>query len=112
MFDSVPACWKQLCDAHQREVDALIGSFYDESHVNPDKYPWAIDNIKKYLDLGYVNIDEMPKFRADYLETRGGESIFADPHFGSATGYYSAADTNANGSILIDYHDGFVLNLQ
>ena len=109
MFDAMPACWKQLCEAQRREVAALIGSFYDESRANPDKDPWAIDNLKKYLDLGYVKLDEMPKFRAAYLATRGDESIFADPPFGSATDDDSAAGINANGSTLLDQHDGFAL---
>ena len=51
----------------------------------------------------------MPKFCVAYLVTRGDESIFADPPFGSATDDDSAADTNANGSTLLDRHGGFVL---
>ena len=100
---------EKLCEAKRREVAANIGSFYDYSRANPDKYPWVIDNLKKYLDLGYVKIDEIPKFRADYLETHDDESIFADTLFGSATDDDSASNTNANGSTLLDQHDGFVL---
>ena len=40
----------KLCETQQREVAAIIGSFYDESRVNPNKDPWEIDNPKNYLD--------------------------------------------------------------
>ena len=46
-----------MCQTKRREVVALIGSFYDDFCANTDKYPWEIDNTKKYLDLGYVKID-------------------------------------------------------
>ena len=39
MFSAIPEFWKQLCDAQWREVDAIIGSFYDEYHSNPDTDP-------------------------------------------------------------------------
>ena len=99
----------KLCDSKWCEVAALIGSFYDDYLSNPDKYPWAIDNINKYLYLGYVKFDKMTKFRVAYLETCGDESIISYPPFGIVTDDDSDADTNSNGYILLDHHDGFIL---
>lgn len=61
MFDAMPACWKNLAEVQRREVAALIGSFYNESHAFPQKHPWSVSNLKKFLNLGYVNLVDMPK---------------------------------------------------
>lgn len=108
MFNAMPACWKNLAEAQRREVAALIGSFYDESRADPEKHPWSVGNLKKYLDLGYVNLVDMPKFRAAYLATRGDESIFVDPppHDTTET---TARSINSNNTSVLDNHDGFTL---
>ena len=37
---------------------------------------------KKYLNLGYVKLDDLPKFCAAYFETLGDDSVFVEPtHF-------------------------------
>jgi hypothetical protein len=108
MFDAMPACWKNLAEAKRREVAALIGSFYDESRADPEKHPWSVGNLKKFLDLGYVNLVDMPKFRAAYLATRGDESIFVDPPPHGTTDNTARSVTSSNTSVL-DNHVGFAL---
>ena len=85
-------------------VAALIGSFYDNSRANPSKDPWSIDNLKKYLNLGYVKLDDISKYRAAYLATLGDESIFADPIVQSIFPNDAAGESK-----LLDKHDGFSL---
>ena len=66
----MPACWKHLDEQQRRDVAALIGSFYDESNTGCSKELWALPNIKKFLNLGYVKLDDLAKFRLAYLATR------------------------------------------
>ena len=54
-----------------REVATLLGSFYDESRGDHNKEPWSIPNLKNYLNLGYVKLDDLPKFRPTYFATLG-----------------------------------------
>lgn len=108
MFDAMPACWKNLAEAQRREVAALIGSFYDESRADPEKHPWSVGNLKKFLDLGYVNLVDMPKFRAAYLATRGDESIFVDPPPHDTTDT-TARSVTSNSTSVLENHDGFTL---
>lgn len=105
IFDAMPACWKKLDETQRREVAALIGSFYEESRVDRSKEPWSINNIKRYLNLAYTNLDDIFKLRAAYMATRGDESIFSDPPKESSP----SNDSVAAGSKLLDDHDGFAL---
>ena len=75
-FDAMPTCWKHLDEQQRRDVAALIGLFYDESKAGCLKEPWALTNIKKSLNLGYVKLDDPAKFRAAYLATQGNYSVF------------------------------------
>ena len=75
-FDSMPACWKHLDEQQRRDVAALIGSFYDEPKAYCSKELWALTNIKKFLNLGYVKLYDLAKFRVDYLATHGNDSVF------------------------------------
>ena len=69
-------------EPQHREVATLLGSFYDESCGECNKEPWSIPNLKKYLNLGYVKLDDLPKFRAVYFLTLGDDSVFVEPsHF-------------------------------
>jgi len=104
MFDAMPACWKHLDEAQRREVAALIGSFYDASRVDASKDPWSIENVKKYLNLGYVKLDDIYKFRAAYLATLQDDSLFVEPPF-----FSPASDTDVASSNLLEKHDGFAL---
>lgn len=98
-FDSMPACWKNLEELQRREVATLIGSFYTESHGDCTKDPWSVPNLKKYLNLGYVKLEDLPKFRAAYFATLGDDSVLAEPlHF------VEPPSENTN---LLDDHDGF-----
>jgi hypothetical protein len=68
------------------------------------KEPWSLHNLKTFLNLGFVTLDDVPKYRAAYLATRGDESIFVDP----PPGVVAATVTN-NDHPLLDKHDGFAL---
>lgn len=103
IFDAMPACWKHLLEPQRREVAALIKAFYDESLADPSKDPWSVDNIKKYLNLGYVKLDDTQKFRAAYLASLGDESIFVTPVV------EDKAATTSTSSKLLDDHDAFAL---
>jgi len=104
MFDAMPACWKKLTEAERRKVAAVIGSFYDKSRADPMKEPWSLCNLKTFLNLGFVSLGDVPKFRAAYLATRGDESIFVDPPPVADT-----APVTNNNHPLLDKHDGFAL---
>ena len=77
----------------------LIGSFYTESHGDCTKNPWSVPNIKKYLNLGYVKLDDLPKFCAAYFATLGDDFVFAEP-------LYFVEPPPENANLLYD-HDGF-----
>ena len=78
----MPACWKNLEEPQRCEVATLLGLFYDDSHGDRNKEPWSITNLKNYLDLGYVKLDELYKFLADYFSTLGDDLVFVEPtHF-------------------------------
>ena len=68
-FNSMPACWKNFYEPQHREVATLLGSFYDESRGDRNKEPWLISNLKTYLNLGYVKLDDLHKVHSDYLAT-------------------------------------------
>lgn len=68
-----------MTEAERQKVAAVIESFYDESRANPMKEPWSLPNLKTFLNLGFVSLDDVPKYRAAYFATRGDESIFNDP---------------------------------
>ena len=104
MFDAMPACWKKLTEAERPKVAAVIKLFYDESRANPMKEPWSLHNLKTFLNLGFVTLDDVPKYRADYLATRGDESIFVDP-----PPVVVAATVTNNDHPLLDKHDVFAL---
>ena len=106
-FDAMPACWKNLKENQRREVSALIGSFYDESKADCSKEPWSLYNLKKFLNLGYVKLDDLSKFRAAYLATRGDDSVFVEPCFIDRP----ANDTPKveGNTTLLDEYDGFAL---
>ena len=81
-FDSITACWDNLEEPQRYEVATLLGLFYDESRGDRNKEPWSIPNLKNYLNLGYVKLDDLPKFRAIYFLTLGDDSVFVEPsHF-------------------------------
>ena len=102
-FDAMPACWKNLEEDQRRAVATLIDSFYDESRADYTKETWAIGNIKKYLDLEFVTLVDLPKFRAAYLATLGDDSVFADPPL------HNAVIKEAGNMKLLGDHDGFAL---
>ena len=77
----MPACWKHLDDQQRRDVATLIGQFYDESKADCSKELWELPNIKKFLNLGYVKLDDLAKFRASYLETQVDDSVFFETPF-------------------------------
>ena len=106
-FYAMPACWKHLDKKQRQDVAALIGSFYDESKADFPKEPWALPNIKKFLNLGYVKLYDLEKFRAAYLETQGNDSVFVEPPFIDI----SADDIPKveDDSVLFEKHDGFAL---
>ena len=79
--DDIPAYWKHLDEQQRRDVAALIGLFYDESKADFPKEPWALPTIKKFLNLGYVKLDDLAKFRASYLETQVDDSVFFETPF-------------------------------
>ena len=101
-FDLMPACLKNLEDPQHREVSTLLGSFYEKSHGDCNKEPWSITNFKKYLNLGYVKLDELPKFRAAFFATLGDYSLFVEPpHF---------VQPPPENNTLLNDHYGFSLN--
>ena len=105
---AMPAWLKHLYEQQRRDVAALIGSFYEESKANCSKEPWALPNIKKFLNIGYVNLDNLVKFRAAYLATQGGDYVFVEPSFiDSSAGDTPKVEDDSN---LLDKHDGFALN--
>ena len=76
------ACWKNLEEPHLREVATLLGSFYDKSFGTHNKEPWPITNLKNYLNLGYVKLGDLLKFRAVYFATLSDDlAFFQPPHF-------------------------------
>ena len=104
----MPVCWKHLDDQKHRYVAALIGLFYYESKDDCSKEPWALLNIKKFLNYGYVKLYDLAKFRAAYLATQGNDSVFVEPNLIDIS-----SDDNPKveyGSVLLDNHDGFALN--
>ncbi len=68
MFHAMPAYWKNLMELQRCEVATLIGSFYDKSCAIPTKLPCLVCNLKKYLNLGYINLDDAQDCAA-YLAT-------------------------------------------
>ena len=100
-FDSMPACWKNLEETQRREISTLIASFYSDSRGDSNKEPWSIQNLKKYLNLGYVKLVDLPKFRGAYFATLGDDSVFVEPTHAVQPLQESAA--------LLDKHDGFAL---
>ena len=85
----------------RHEVATLLGSFYDKSHGDRDKEPWLFPNLKKYLNLGYAKLDDLPKFRAAYLATLDDDSVFVGPtHF---------VQTPPENNTLLNDQDGFLL---
>ena len=106
-FDAMTACWKHLDKQQRRNVAALIVSFYDDSKADCSKEPSALSNIKKFLNLGYVKLDELAKFRAAYLATQGDDYVFVEPPFIDI----SDDDTPKveDDSVLLGEHDGFPL---
>ena len=106
IYDAMPACWKNLDEAQRREVAALIKSFYDESAADSSKDPWSVANVKRCLNLGFVKLDEVFKFRAAYLASVGDESIFITPVDDLSPDSNAVAEDN---SPLLDTHDGFAL---
>ena len=75
-FDSMSACWNNLEQPQHREVAILLGLFYDESFGDRKKETWSILNLKKYLNLGYMKLDDLPKFRSAYFVTFGDYQVF------------------------------------
>ena len=94
----MPSGWNDLEDPHCREVTTLLGSFYDKSCGDCNKEPWSIPNLKKYLNLGYLKLDDLPKFRAAYFATVGDYLVFVEP--------------TPENNTLLDEHDGFSLKLK
>ena len=80
-FDAMPACWKHLDWQQRRNFSGLIGSFYDDPKADFSKEPWALLNINKFLNLGYVKLEDLANFHAAYLATQGDYSIFFEPTF-------------------------------
>ena len=98
----MPECWNNLEEPQNREVATLLGSFYDESCGDRNKEPWSIPNIKNYLNLGYVKLDHLTKFRTDYFATLGDDLVFVEPtHF---------VQLPTENNTLLDDHDRFALN--
>ena len=60
------------------------------------------------LHLEFVDVKDIPKFRAAYLASCGDESIFVDPVEENSAILDDSAENEAN-SNLLDHHDGFVL---
>ena len=102
-FEAMPEFWNNLYEDQRRSVSTLIDSFYDEYRTDRTKDKWAIGNIKKYLDLEFVSLVELTKFQSAYLESLGGDSVFADPPL------CNAAIKDAGNMKLIGDHDGFAL---
>ena len=100
-FDLMSACWMNLEERQRREVATTRGLFYDDFCGDHNKELWLIPNLKKYLNLGYANLDDLTKFRAAYFATLVADSLFVEPpHFVQPT---------PENITLIDDHDGFVL---
>ena len=78
-FDSMPACWNNLEETQHHEISTLIASFYHDLRGDSNKEPWSIQNLKKCLNLGYVKLVDLPKFRGAYFETLGDDSVFVEP---------------------------------
>ena len=78
-FDAMRACWNHLDEQQRRDVASIIGSFYDKSKADCSKEPWALPNLKNFLNLWYVKLDDLAKLRAAYLATRANDSIFVEP---------------------------------
>ena len=107
-FDAMPACWKHLDEQKRRDIAALIGSFYDKSKADCSKEPWALPNINKFLNLGYVKLDDLEKLRASYLATWGDGYVFVEPLVIDS----SDDDTPKveDECVLLNEHGGFELN--
>lgn len=105
IFDTMPACWKKLTKVQRREVCTLISSFYDKSRIDRSKAPWSLMNLKSFLKLGFVTLDNVPKFRASFLATRGDDSIFCDPPINPPV---DDTATNNNTQSFLDQHDGLL----
>ena len=65
----MPACWKNLEETQRREISTLVSSFYNDLRGDSNKEPWSIQNLKKYLNLGYVKLVDLLKFRGAYFAT-------------------------------------------
>ena len=80
-FDAMTECWKYLYEQQRRDFATLIGLFYDDPKADFSKEPWALTNIKKFLNIGYVKLDVLAKFLAAYLETQNNDYVFVEPPF-------------------------------
>ena len=103
-------CWKHLDEQQRRNIAALIGSFYDESKADFSKEPWSLSNINKFLNIGYVKLDDLMKFRAAYLATKGDDSVFFEPRFIDSSDYDTPKAEDD--SVLLNEHNGFALKLK
>ena len=61
----------------------------------------------RYLNLGYVKLDNVFKFHAAYLVTKGNESIFVTPIINA--GVISESADAMDDSDLLDTHNRFAL---
>ena len=100
-FDSIPACWNNLEENQRREFVTLHGSFYENSCGDRNKEPCSVPNLKKYLNLVYMKLDELPKFLAGYFATLGGDSVFSEPN--------QFVQPLSENNTLLNNHDGFEL---
>ena len=70
----------------------------------------GLHKIKKFLNLIYVNLDDIFKFHEAYLETQGDDSSFIEPCcINRSTNDILKVNNNTT---ILDKNDSFILKLK
>ena len=88
LYDSMPACWKNITEAEHRQVVAKIETF---------PVQWTKEHIKVLIALPFVKFDNVEKFRGCYLLSKEDPSMFVTPIFCADDEDSDNETTNAGG---------------
>ena len=76
LYEAMPAAWKHMIEQKHYKFALLVDYFYAESRADPSIPTWSLNNIKKFMILGCVKLDDIPKLRCSYLAARHNNYVF------------------------------------
>ena len=79
LFDAMPAVWKHMTVEERHQFASLMKGFEAEAAKDPKLGVWRIGNVRRVMELGFVNYEDLPKLRASYLTSKEDPSVFVDP---------------------------------